>query len=83
MKFKWESDEDGQDLTCKFYDYTLRVEQMDKKYWWWRVYYKNKTIETPLNEYAARKWQAIGFTEGICLMHVKFHCPELWIKIID
>jgi len=32
------------DFVYRIGDYCLRVEQMDRKYWWWCVYYKDETI---------------------------------------
>lgn len=29
------------DFVFRFGDYCLRVEQMNKRYWWWCVYYKD------------------------------------------
>jgi hypothetical protein len=29
------------DFTFRFADYCLRVEQMDKRHWWWCVYFKD------------------------------------------
>lgn len=29
------------DFVFRYGDYCLRVEQMNKKYWWWCVYYKD------------------------------------------
>lgn len=40
----WGDDKESDDLTASEGSYILRVEQMDKGRWWWRVYYKNDEI---------------------------------------
>ncbi len=38
----------GDDFTAKTSDgYTLRVEQMDRGFWWWQVYYPDGTEADP------------------------------------
>ena len=67
--FIWESNKDKEDLTCKIGHYILRVEQMNKGHWWWRVYCKGEPITTVLNEYSRSKYLAIGLCEGLYLGH--------------
>jgi hypothetical protein len=35
---------DDDDFICRIGNYCLRVEQMDKKYWWWCVYWYKDEI---------------------------------------
>lgn len=35
---------DKDDFVCNIDKYCLRVEQMDKNYWWWAVYLDNDEI---------------------------------------
>lgn len=66
----WICDEDKQDFFAQIGDYTLRVEQMDKNRWWWRVYYQGNPIPTKLDEFSAQKYRAIGLAEGLYLGHL-------------
>lgn len=45
MSIKWEQI-DVDDFLFRDGEYLLRVEQMDKEYWWWAVLYKNEEISS-------------------------------------
>ena len=67
-EFPWEANSDD-DFICKIEEYTLRVEQMDKGHWWWRVYYKDDAIHERTNEFSNSKYRAIGYCEGLYMGH--------------
>lgn len=50
--------------------YHLRVEQMDKQKWWWRVCYHDTPILTELNEHATCRGNAINLAEGVYYGHL-------------
>jgi hypothetical protein len=37
----WRSNDSNDDFVAEYGDYMLRVEKMDKHYWWWCVYHKD------------------------------------------
>lgn len=39
------TDPEPDDFTFYHGDYCLRVEQMDSRYWWWSVYFRDEEIE--------------------------------------
>ena len=41
----WTANDILDDYTARIGDYTLRVEQMNRKRWWWCVYYKTDQVE--------------------------------------
>ncbi len=67
-EFPWEAISDDE-FICKIDDYTLRVEQMDKGHWWWRVYFKDEPILEKTNEFSSSKYRAIGYCEGLYMGH--------------
>lgn len=71
-EFLWESISID-DFICKINDYTLRVEQMDKGRWWWRVYYKGEPITGMTNEFSNSKYRAIGNCEGLYMIHSRLN----------
>ena len=60
------------DYICEIDEYTLRVEQMDKARWWWRVYFRGEPLPEYTNENASNKFQAIGRAEGLYMGHFIF-----------
>ena len=42
--FKWESNFYLDDFICKMDNYTLRIEALDEKNWWWQLYFRNDAI---------------------------------------
>jgi len=67
-EFPWKANSDDC-FSCEIGDYYLRVEQMDKEHWWWRVYYKGEAIPELTNEYSNSKYRAIGYCEGLYMGH--------------
>jgi len=65
----WICNEDKEDFFATVGDYRLRVEQMSRKNWWWRVSYKKEAIGTILNEYASCRSSALNLAEGVYLGH--------------
>jgi len=66
--FPWKAIDDD-DFVCVLGNYTLRVEQMDNRHWWWRVYYKDDALPEQTNEFSNSKYRAIGNAEGMYLGH--------------
>lgn len=64
-EFPWEIISED-DFICRKNDYTLRVEQMYKAFWWFRVYHKEEIIPVE-REYSPSKYRAIGMCEGLYL----------------
>lgn len=51
-------------------DYSLRVERMSKKMWWWAVYFKNNEIHTKKESVVPfGKDYCMGLCEGVFLGH--------------
>ena len=48
--------------------YRLHVEKMHHPYWWWKVYYKDKVLNT-YPDYTTSKYKAFGLCEGLQLGH--------------
>jgi len=65
---KWKP-KTGDDFTAKEGDYMLRVEQMDKKIWWWEVYYQNEPIMGHCHYQPETEEQAKAFSEMVYLAH--------------
>ncbi|MAN85604.1 MAG: hypothetical protein CL555_01650 [Algoriphagus sp.] len=66
----WICDEDEQDFFASIGDYSLRVEQMDTRRWWWRVCHLGDPIPTLLNEHATCRSSAINLAEGVYFGHL-------------
>lgn len=53
------------DFVFRYGNYLLRVEQMDKKYWWWAVYRNNEEIAfddpTAITELEAKLLAELAF----------------------
>lgn len=69
---QWQSN-DIDDFIFRHENYCLRVEQMDKKYWWWCVYY-NKDILVFDNPRATTELEAKLLAE---LCFVKHLCANM------
>lgn len=66
----WICNEEEEDFFATIGDYSLRVEQMGKNQWWWRVYHLGEPIPTLLNEHATCKSSAINLAEGVYFGHL-------------
>jgi len=74
----WENIDDD-DFVFKHGDYTLRVEQMRKKYWWWCVSFDKEEIA--FDDPAGRtELEAKLLAERVFIKHLIEHIP---IKITD
>ena len=68
-EFPWQTNNvDEEDLVCEIDEYMLRVEQMDKNLWWWKVYHLGEWIHTE-SDMTSSKYRAIGLAEGTYLGH--------------
>lgn len=68
MSIKWDLIGE-RDYKAVYKNYMLRVEEMDRGVWWWRVYYKNRELSTRLGEFATSRNRAMGLAEGLCFGH--------------
>lgn len=66
----WICNEDQKDFFAAIGNYSLRVEQMRNKQWWWRVSYYGDPIPTVLNEYASCRTTALRLAEGVYYGHL-------------
>lgn len=57
------------DFKAEIKSYTLRVEKMGDREWWWRVYFKEEILSTSLSEFSSSKNRAMGLAEGIYFGH--------------
>jgi len=67
-KFEFSKDPDD-DFIFKYGGYCLRVEQMDKGYWWWAVYIKNDYLEFD-DPHAKTMNEAMGYAEAGFYSHL-------------
>lgn len=68
-KFNWEQSTDAEDFNCHWQGYHLRLEKMDYRLWWWRVYFKGGAISPYEREVCTSKNRAMGMAEGCALGH--------------
>lgn len=67
-KFEFSKDPDD-DFVFRYKGYCLRVEQMDSKYWWWCIYYKEEYLEFD-DPNAKTMEQAMGYAEAGFYSHI-------------
>lgn len=66
----WICNDDEEDFFASIGDYLFRVEQMNRRHWWWRVTFHGHAIQTPHNEFATCRINAIRLAEGVYYGHL-------------
>ena len=68
MTINWRSNKDEDDFTARVGDYVLRVEQMDRYYWWWCIYHEDRQIS---DGFTQTKEQAFTIISNHLLPHLQ------------
>jgi hypothetical protein len=82
-EIQWITNQSQDDFTAYVGDYTLRVERLDTKLFWWQVSYNGEELMSILRDTTSSLNRAIGLAEGLYSCHSLYVNRQREIRIVQ